>query len=149
MRSATGGAPPAGPEDLDARLLALATTGELAATYRYADIALVCGSFHPERGGQNFIEALAAGAPCMVGPHTRNFAGEVEEATAAQALLQAPDDLEASRFADQIADILANESQRKSLAENGKNLIRRKRGAIERTINVLIRSGIFSESEIA
>ena len=46
--------------------------GELLAYYAAADVAFIGGSLLP-LGGQNLIEALAVGAPVLIGPHTFNF----------------------------------------------------------------------------
>jgi 3-deoxy-D-manno-octulosonic-acid transferase len=54
--------------------------GEMALYYAMADCALLGGSFAP-LGGQNLIEAIAAGCPVVMGPHTFNFA---DAATTAQ-----------------------------------------------------------------
>ena len=47
--------------------------GELALYYSLADAALLGGSFE-KLGGQNLIEAAAAGCPIIMGPHPFNFA---------------------------------------------------------------------------
>jgi 3-deoxy-D-manno-octulosonic-acid transferase len=47
--------------------------GELPWLYRVADATFVGGSLAP-LGGQNFLEALAAGTEPFVGPHLDNFA---------------------------------------------------------------------------
>ena len=46
---------------------------EMALYYGLADCALLGGSY-AELGGQNLIEAIAAGCPMVMGPHTFNFA---------------------------------------------------------------------------
>lgn len=46
--------------------------GEMALYYGLSDLALLGGSFAP-LGGQNLIEALQAGCPVLMGPHTFNF----------------------------------------------------------------------------
>jgi 3-deoxy-D-manno-octulosonic-acid transferase len=61
--------------------------GELAAYYAAADVAFVGGSLLPF-GGQNLIEAIAAGVPTLVGPHTFNFAEASDAAIAAGAALR-------------------------------------------------------------
>jgi 3-deoxy-D-manno-octulosonic-acid transferase len=71
--------------------------GELLAYYACADLAFIGGSLLP-LGGQNLIEALAVGAPVLVGPHTFNFneatigaiaAGAAQRVADAEALIQA------------------------------------------------------------
>ncbi len=61
--------------------------GEMFAYYAAADLAFVGGSLLPY-GGQNLIEACAAGAPAVVGPHTRNFAEATRLAVASGAAAQ-------------------------------------------------------------
>jgi len=60
------------------------------AYYAAADLAFVGGSLLPY-GGQNLIEAGAAGAPVLVGPHTYNFAEATRLAVAAGAAVQVQD----------------------------------------------------------
>jgi len=64
--------------------------GEMAFYYAAADVAIVAGSFAP-LGGQNLIEACAAGVPVVVGPHTFNFKQAAEDAIAAGAAIRAAD----------------------------------------------------------
>src|SRR5213078_1862616 len=66
------------------------TMGEMAFYYAACDVALIGGSFAP-LGGQNLIEALAAGAPVVVGPHMYNFAEATRLAVAAGAAVQVAD----------------------------------------------------------
>ena len=61
--------------------------GEMFAYYSAADLAFVGGSLLPY-GGQNLIEACAAGAPVLVGPYTHNFAEATQLAVAAGAAVQ-------------------------------------------------------------
>lgn len=49
--------------------------GELAYTYQFADAAYIGGSM-VEHGGQNPLEAAAAGIPLVFGPHMFNFEQE-------------------------------------------------------------------------
>ncbi|MGQ9862260.1 MAG: lipid IV(A) 3-deoxy-D-manno-octulosonic acid transferase, partial [Thiobacillaceae bacterium] len=64
--------------------------GEMAAYYAAADVAYVGGSLLPY-GGQNLIEAAAAGVPVLIGPHTWNFAEAAEAAVAGGAALRVKD----------------------------------------------------------
>ena len=54
------------------KLLILDTIGELANSYRFADIAFVGGSLPPQ-GGHNPIEPAIMGAPVLFGPHMDDF----------------------------------------------------------------------------
>ena len=74
------------------------TMGEMAFYYATCDVALIGGSFQ-RLGGQNLIEACAAGAPVVLGPHMFNFAEATRQALAAGAALQARDAGEAMRSA--------------------------------------------------
>ncbi len=64
--------------------------GEMFAYYAAADLAFVGGSLLPY-GGQNLIEACAAGAPVVIGPHTYNFAEATRLAVNAGAAVQVLD----------------------------------------------------------
>ena len=63
------------------------TMGEMAFYFGAADVAVIGGSFLP-LGGQNLIEALAAGAPVVLGPSMFNFAEATRLALAAGAAVQ-------------------------------------------------------------
>lgn len=64
--------------------------GELAAYYAACDLAFVGGSLLP-LGGQNLIEAMAAGRPVLIGPHTFNFAKASKQAVEAGAARRVAD----------------------------------------------------------
>jgi len=70
------------------------TLGEMAFYYAASDVAIVAGSFAP-LGGQNLIEACAAGVPVIVGPHTFNFQQAAADAIAAGAARREPDPAQA------------------------------------------------------
>lgn len=61
--------------------------GEMFAYYAACDIAFIGGSLLPF-GGQNLIEACAAGKPVLIGPHTYNFSEVAELAAACGAALR-------------------------------------------------------------
>ncbi|MDR2727309.1 MAG: 3-deoxy-D-manno-octulosonic acid transferase [Deltaproteobacteria bacterium] len=61
------------PGTVDADVVLWDAFGELAWLYHMADAVFVGGSLAP-LGGQNFLEALAAGTTPFVGPHLGNFA---------------------------------------------------------------------------
>jgi len=74
--------------------------GEMFAYYAACDVAFIGGSLVP-LGGQNLIEACAAGKPVLIGPSTYNFAEAAALAIEAGAAIQVPD-----------ADALAREADR-------------------------------------
>ena len=104
------------------------TMGEMAFYYAACDVAVIGGSFAP-LGGQNLIEALAAGAPVIVGPHMYNFAEATALAIAAGAAVQVSDVSAAMRRA---AELLQDSAARGRMSEAGKALCAAHRGATER-----------------
>jgi 3-deoxy-D-manno-octulosonic-acid transferase len=104
------------------------TMGEMAFYFAACDIAVIGGSFAP-LGGQNLIEAMAAGAAVVVGPHMFNFAEATRLAVAAGAVRQARDAAEAIGIA---FDLLEDAPRREAMARAGSELCRENRGATER-----------------
>jgi len=111
------------------------TMGEMAFYYGAADVAVIGGSLAP-LGGQNLIEALAAGAPVVVGPHMFNFAEATRLAVKAGAAIQADDAAAAIRQSLRLIDDAA---RRKSMAAAGKALCEAHRGATEKHLAVCYR----------
>ena len=102
--------------------------GEMAFYYGACDVAVIGGSF-ARLGGQNLIEALATGAPVIVGPHMYNFAEATELALQAGAAIQVTDAAAAMRSA---LELLANDAKRQGMGEAGKELCNAHRGATAR-----------------
>ena len=101
------------------------TMGEMAFYYAACDVAVIGGSFLP-LGGQNLIEALAAGAPVVVGPSMFNFAEATRLALDAGAAIQARD----ARAAIQEAlGLLSSPGRGTAMGEAGKKLCEAHRGA--------------------
>ena len=80
------------------------TMGEMAFYYGAADVAVIGGSLLP-LGGQNLIEALAAGVPVIVGPSMFNFAEATRLALEAGAAVQVAD---ARAALLQVKELLSN-----------------------------------------
>ena len=102
--------------------------GEMAFYYGACDIAVIGGSFAP-LGGQNLIEALATGAPVIVGPHMYNFAEATELALQAGAAMQVPD---AAAAISAALELLVNDAKRQRMSEAGRELCNAHRGATAR-----------------
>ena len=106
--------------------------GEMAAYYLASDIAFVGGSLRAY-GGQNRIEACAAGVPVLVGPHTYNFAQAAESAVAAGAALRVESAEEAIR---QARALLRDPGKRERMGKAGIAFCEAHRGATGRTLAV-------------
>jgi 3-deoxy-D-manno-octulosonic-acid transferase len=104
------------------------TMGEMDFYYAAADVAVIGGSFAP-LGGQNLIEACAAGAPVVFGPSMFNFSEAARLALEAGAAVQAADAADAIRVA---LNLLSNEERRKKLGLAGKALCDAHRGATQK-----------------
>jgi 3-deoxy-D-manno-octulosonic-acid transferase len=126
-RRSRGQAP--GPQD---RVYLGDTMGEMDFYYAAADVAVIGGSFLP-LGGQNLIEACAAGVPVVLGPSMFNFAEATRLALAAGAAVQAADAPGAMREA---LRLLSDPEERKKMAAAGKALCEAHRGATQKHLAV-------------
>ena len=108
------------------------TMGEMAFYYGACDVAVIGGSFAP-LGGQNLIEALAVGAPVIVGPHMFNFSEATELAVQSGAAVQVADAAGAMREA---AALLKSDEKRRRMGDAGQALCATHRGATERHVQV-------------
>lgn len=108
------------------------TMGEMAFYYAACDVALMGGSFMP-LGGQNLIEALAVGAPVVLGPHMFNFAEATRLAVEGGAAIQTIDAASAVNVA---LDLLKDDARRRQMGERGKSLCDAHRGATARHLAV-------------
>ena len=111
------------------------TMGEMAFYYAACDAAVIGGSLAP-LGGQNLIEALAAGAPVILGPYMFNFAEATRLALEAGAAIQVSD---AASAVAQALQLIGDEPRRRKMAQSGKNLCEAHRGATEKHLAVCFR----------
>jgi 3-deoxy-D-manno-octulosonic-acid transferase len=107
--------------------------GELFAYYAACDVAFVGGSLLPY-GGQNLIEACAAGKPVLVGPHTYNFADAARGAVAAGAAVQVRDAAELARAANRL---LLDREAAARMAQAALGFAAAHRGATHRILDVV------------
>jgi 3-deoxy-D-manno-octulosonic-acid transferase len=121
-----------GPLDADCRIVLGDSMGEMAAYYRACDVAFVGGSLLAY-GGQNLIEACAAGVPVLVGPYTYNFSQAAESAVAAGAALRVDRAEEVVRRA---RALLGDPGLRERMGGAGIAFCATHRGATERTLAV-------------
>lgn len=128
VRRSAGGDP--APET---RVLLGDSLGEMAFYYAASDVAIVAGSFAP-LGGQNLIEACAAGVPVIVGPHTFNFQQAAEDAIAAAAATRKSDPAQAT---DAALAMLKDEAQRQEASHAARAWFELHAGATRRTMDAL------------
>jgi 3-deoxy-D-manno-octulosonic-acid transferase len=109
------------------------TMGEMAFYYGAADVAVIGGSLLP-LGGQNLIEALAAGVPVILGPSMFNFAEATRLALEAGAAVQVADAQAAVRIA---VELLRDKGKREEMGRAGTKLCEAHRGATLKHLEVL------------
>lgn len=126
-------------ERLDAvgQVLLVDEIGKLAALYAWTasvdGIAVVGGSFGSGRGGQNMLEACAAGCCTVVGWDTRNFPD-------AMALLKFADgvvEVSPASAQDTLAALAEDLPRRRRLGANGQQAWASGRGAVNRSIDLV------------
>ncbi len=111
--------------------------GEMVMYYSLADLALLGGSFEP-LGGQNLIEAIAAGCPVVMGPHTFNFAQVSETAERSGAAIRVPNMHAGLRAA---TELLSQSAKPQALRAAGQQWLASSQGAAARqaqAVRVLI-----------
>ncbi len=118
----------------DARVYLGDSLGELTAYYAAADLAFVGGSLLPH-GGQNLIEAAAAGVPILIGPHTWNFAAAAEQAVACGAALRVAD---VDELVAAVKALYADPTRRQAMAAAGRAYARSQQGATARVMALLM-----------
>jgi 3-deoxy-D-manno-octulosonic-acid transferase len=117
-----------------AHCLLLDTTGELRGFYREATVIFV-GKSLVGRGGQNILEASITGNPVVFGPHMENFAAISRELVDAGGAMQVTDAADLERA---LRELLGNESRRKEIAANAKQVFERNIGAASTTTEMLL-----------
>ncbi len=110
------------------------TIGELRDWWGVGHIATVGGSFG-DRGGQNMLEPAGYGCAVSFGPNTRNFRVISQALIDNDAAVRVADEAELKTFVARcIDDIPAADS----LGRNARAVVDSHRGAIERTVDVLL-----------
>ncbi len=112
----------------------LDSIGELASIYGEAALAFVGGSL-VARGGQNPIEAWAAGVPVLAGPHMENFR-DVAAAGEERGILERAADVPALSGA--IAAALAAPARTRARGEGAGRFVAESRGAADRTAEAVL-----------
>ena len=112
------------------QILLADSMGELFTWYAVADLAFIGGSLMP-LGGQNLIEACAAGTPVLIGPSSFNFAGVTRDAIDAGAAVQVED---AASMLSTARLLLDDAALRGAMAGAARQFAARHRGATARTL---------------
>jgi 3-deoxy-D-manno-octulosonic-acid transferase len=129
LRTRTRGAP----LDPGCDVLVGDTMGELQRLYAASDVAFVGGSLVPT-GGQNVLEACAAGVPAVFGPHMFHFEEIAALALERGAALQVHDE---AQLAAAVALYLEQPELRRAAGRAAQTLVADNRGALERTLVLL------------
>ena len=121
------------PSLADDAVFVLDTLGELQLFYACADAAFVGGSLQ-DIGGHNLLEPAAVGTPVVSGPRLHNFADIARQMEAGGALRIGQD---ADAVGAILAQLLADADARTSMREAGLEMVRKGRGALRRTLEVI------------
>lgn len=110
------------------------TTGELRFFYEHATVVFI-GKSLTAHGGQNPIEPAALGKPIVMGPHMENFEAIVRAFLAADGAQQVQDAIELEKTIDHL---LLDAECRKRLGLNAIKVVQENRGAIDRTVDMIL-----------
>lgn len=110
------------------------TTGELKYFYEQAAVIFV-GKSLTAQGGQNPIEPGALGKAMIFGPQMQNFAAIAASFVAQQGARQVRDAVELEKA---LAELLADEKLRRELGQNAVKVVEQNKGAIERTVDMIV-----------
>ncbi len=112
----------------------LDTMGELASFYATADVAFVGGSLVPV-GGHNFIEAVMADTPVIMGPHLDSIDDIAAQFLEAKAMVVVNNKQELSA---ELHKMFASKASRRRLADNAAEVCSRNRGALEQIEELVV-----------
>jgi 3-deoxy-D-manno-octulosonic-acid transferase len=112
----------------------LDTTGELRDWYGVADAVFV-GKSLTAHGGQNPVEAIAAGKPIIFGPHMENFAMLARSLVTQRGAIEVRS---APELQGAVADLLRDSSLRETLVQNARKVLSGHRGATARTAALVV-----------
>ena len=107
--------------------------GEMFAYYAACDVAFIGGSLVPT-GGQNLIEACAAGKPVLIGPSTYNFEEAAVSAVQAGAAIRVAD---AAALAREAGRLLRDRAEAERMGRAGLEFCAAHRGATARVLQLI------------
>ena len=108
---------------------------ELKSFYEQAEVIFVGKSLAAE-GGQNPIEPGALGKAMVFGPNMQNFAEIARSFVTQNGAVQVRD---AAGLEKVLGELLADESRRAELGRNALKVVRDNQGAIDRTVEMIVR----------
>ena len=111
------------------------TTGELPRFYEHATVIFV-GKSLAAQGGQNPIEPGALGKAMVFGPNMQNFADVAKSFVQANGAMQAQD---AAELEKALGELLESEPLREELGRNALKVVHENLGAIERTVDMIVK----------
>ena len=122
-------APDAAAQELRGAVLLLDTLGELAAIYRYSNIAFVGGSLVP-RGGHNILEPAFFARAILTGPHTENFRDILSCFERGQAVVRCT----TKNLGITFLMLLRESAEREALGQRAQQVLLEQRGATARSV---------------
>ena len=125
--------------DKTAEVILLDSIGELRAAFPLAEIVFVGGSLIPH-GGQSVLEPAEAGRAIITGHYTANFTEAMAGLLDNDAIIQLPvlrASETAAALADRIGELLTDPARRTELGANAAAVMKRNRGAADKTIEHL------------
>ena len=136
-------------EDENAEVILLDSIGDLRHVYPLAEIVFVGGSLIPH-GGQSVLEPAISAKAIITGFYTMNFAEVVKEFAAQDALIHLPKLSEKEipvKLANAFSELLKDKARREQLAKNAFAVMKKNRGATEKTIEH-IKTFILSDGKL-
>lgn len=119
----------------DSHCLMVNTTGELKFFYEHATVVFV-GKSLTAKGGQNPIEPGALGKAMVFGPNMQNFTDVVGSFLANDGAVQVND---AAELETALLKLLSDSVRREQLGHNARAVVQQNLGAMERTVEMILR----------
>jgi 3-deoxy-D-manno-octulosonic-acid transferase len=114
-------------------VLLLDTLGELAAIYRYSNIAFVGGSLVP-RGGHNILEPAFFARAILTGPYTENFRDILSCFESRKAVVRCT----TKNLGITFLLLLREHTEREALGQRAHQVLSEQRGATARSVARLL-----------
>ena len=132
-RNEIGAATQFNPGEIDCLLVN--TTGELMHFYEQATVVFV-GKSLTAHGGQNPIEPAELGKPTVFGPFMENFEDVTRAFLAQGGAVQVGN---AAQLEKVLAELLSDEARRRQLGQNALKVVRENQGAVDRTVEMVLK----------